>query len=134
TAGAHPLRIDHFDGEFGQALKLEWQPPGADGFTLVPTSALSTDADVTRVTSPGRKECEGVTDTPGDGLPLNDVHPNYTLTNRRPAGSDPRPPGRAGRPEGRLAISAGGGSRDSVLGSAYLIDGLTGNPAPSKVT
>ena len=34
TAGAHPLRIDHFDGEFGQALKLEWQPPGADGFTL----------------------------------------------------------------------------------------------------
>jgi hypothetical protein len=134
TAGAHPLRVDHFDGEFGQALKLEWQPPGTDGFTVVPTSVLSTDADVTRVTSPGRKECEGVTDTPGDGLPLNDVHPDYTLTNLRPDGFEPQVTGMDWLPDGRLAISTWGGSRDSVLGSAYLIDGLTGNTDPSRVT
>ncbi|MFI7675575.1 family 16 glycoside hydrolase [Actinophytocola sp. NPDC049390] len=134
TAGAHALRIDHFDGEFGQALKLEWQPPGTDGFTLVPTSALSTDAEVTRVTSPGRKECEGVTETPGDGLPLADVHPDYTLTNLRPDGFEPQVTGMDWLPDGRLAISTWGGDRESVLGEAYIVDGVTGNTDPSKVT
>ncbi len=134
TAGPHALRIDHFDGEFGQALKLEWQPPGADGFTLVPTSALSTDAEVTRVTSPGRKECEGVTDSPGDGLPLDGVHPDYTLTNLRPDGFQPQVTGMDWLPDGRLAISTWGGDRESVLGEVYLVDGVTGNTDPSRVT
>ncbi|GAB1509065.1 family 16 glycoside hydrolase [Actinophytocola sp. KF-1] len=134
TAGPHALRIDHFDGEFGQALKLEWQPPGADGFTLVPNSVLSTDAEVTRVTSPGRKECEGVTDSPGDGLPLNGVHPDYTLTNLRPDGFQPQVTGMDWLPDGRLAISTWGGDRESVLGEVYLVDGVTGNTDPSRVT
>ena len=134
TAGPHALRIDHFDGDFGQALKLEWQPPGADGFTLVPNSVLSTDAEVTRVTSPGRKECEGVTDSPGDGLPLNAVHPDYTLTNLRPEGFQPQVTGMDWLPDGRLAISTWGGDRESVLGEVYLVDGVTGNTDPSKVT
>lgn len=133
-AGPHALRIDHFDGDFGQALKLEWQPPGADGFTLVPNSVLSTDADVTRVTSPGRKECEGVTDSPGDGLPLNAVHPDYTLTNLRPEGFQPQVTGMDWLPDGRLAISTWGGDRESVLGEVYLVDGVTGNTDPSRVT
>ncbi|GAB3440792.1 family 16 glycoside hydrolase [Actinophytocola sediminis] len=133
TSGPHALRIDHFDGEFDQRLKLEWQPPGADGFTLVPTSALSTDADVTRVTSPGRKECEGVTDSPGDGLPLNDVHPDYTLTNLRPDGFEPQVTGMDWLPDGRLAISTWGGDRESVLGEVYLIENVTGDTDPSRV-
>ena len=37
---------------------------------VVPNSVLSTDAGVVRVTAPGRKECEGDVDSPGDGLPL----------------------------------------------------------------
>ncbi|NEE53918.1 hypothetical protein G3M55_56125, partial [Streptomyces sp. SID8455] len=59
TAGHHSLRIDHFDRTGGQQITLAWQPPGAGGFTVVPNSVLSTDADVVRVTAPGRKECEG---------------------------------------------------------------------------
>jgi hypothetical protein len=132
--GLRALRIDHFDGDFDQRLKLEWQPPGADGFTLVPNSVLSTDADVTRVTSPGRKECEGVTDSPGDGLPLNAVHPDYTLTNLRPDGFEPQVTGMDWLPDGRLAISTWGGDRESVLGEVYLVDGVSGNTDPSKVT
>jgi PA14 domain len=38
-AGYHALRIDHFDGDFDQALKLEWRPPGASGFAVVPNRA-----------------------------------------------------------------------------------------------
>ncbi|OLF09053.1 hypothetical protein BLA60_20935 [Actinophytocola xinjiangensis] len=132
--GPRALRIDHFDGEFDQRLKLEWQPPGADGFTLVPNSVLSTDADVTRVTSPGRKECEGITDSPGDGLPLNAVHPDYALTNLRPEGFEPQVTGMDWLPDNRLAISTWGGDRETVLGEVYLVDGVAGNTDPSRVS
>jgi hypothetical protein len=134
TAGHHALRIDHFDGDFDQRLKLEWQPPGATGYTVVPNSVLSTDADVVRVTAPGRKQCEGVTDAPGDGLPLTDVHPDYTLTNLRPPGFEPQVTGMDWLPDGRLAISTWGGDRLTVLGEVYLLDGVTGNTDPAKVT
>ncbi|MFD5899286.1 MULTISPECIES: family 16 glycoside hydrolase [unclassified Streptomyces] len=134
TEGHHPLRIDHWDGAFTQRLLLEWQPPGAAGFSRVPTSALSTDADVTRVTSPGRKACEGVDESPGDGLPLAGVHPDYTLTNLRPDGFEPQVTGMDWLPDGRMAISTWGGSRESELGEVYLLDNVTGATDPSKVT
>ncbi|MET0237784.1 MAG: family 16 glycoside hydrolase [Kibdelosporangium sp.] len=134
TPGPHALRIDHFDGDFDQRLKLEWQPPGAAGFSVVPNSVLSTDADVVRVTSPGRKQCEGVTDAPGDGLPLTGVHPAYTLTNLRPAGFEPQVTGMDWLPDGRLAISTWGGDRLTVLGEVFLLSGVSGNTDPSKVT
>ncbi|RSM88037.1 DUF1080 domain-containing protein [Kibdelosporangium aridum] len=134
AAGHHALRIDHFDADFDQRLKLEWRPPGAAEYTVVPNSALSTDADVVRVTSPGRKQCEGVTDAPGDGLPLTDVHPAYTLTNLRPNGFEPQVTGMDWLPDGRLAISTWGGDRLTVLGEVFLLDGVTGNTDPSKVS
>ncbi|MBK1787639.1 family 16 glycoside hydrolase [Prauserella cavernicola] len=132
--GAHPLRIDHFDGDFDQQLTLEWQPPGTDGFTVVPTTALSTDADVTRVTSPGRKSCEDVAESPGDGLPLVDVHPDFTLTNLRPDGFEPQVTGMDWLPDGRMAISTWGGERESVKGEVYLLDNVTGTTDASQVT
>ncbi|WP_410656989.1 family 16 glycoside hydrolase [Amycolatopsis sp. lyj-112] len=134
SPGAHPLRIDHFDADFDQRLKLEWRSPGAADFSLVPTSALSTDADVTRVTSPGRKECEGVTESPGDGLPLTGVHPGYKLTNLRPEGFEPQVTGMDWLPDGRLAISTWGGGRQTTLGEVYLLGNVTGATDPSQVT
>jgi hypothetical protein len=35
-AGRHPVRIVYFQRKGTAALKLYWQPPGADGFSLVP--------------------------------------------------------------------------------------------------
>ncbi len=134
AAGLQPLRIDHFDGDFDQRLRLEWQPPGAAGFTVVPNDALSTDADVTRVTSPGRKECEGVTESPGDGLPLTGVHPDYTLTDLRPDGFEPQVTGMDWLPDDRLAITTWGGAQETVLGEVYLIDNVAGNTDPTRVT
>jgi hypothetical protein len=134
AAGPHPLRVDHFDADFDQRLKLEWKPPGASAFSVVPTAALSTDAEVTRVTSPGRKECEGVGESPGDGLPLTGVHPDYTLTDLRPAGFEPQVTGMDWLPDGRLAVSTWGGGRVTELGEVYLIDGVTGATDASRVT
>ncbi|MFB9477684.1 family 16 glycoside hydrolase [Nonomuraea salmonea] len=133
TAGHHPLRIDHFEHLYGQQLRLEWKPPGAQAFTLVPAEALSTDADVVRVTSPGRKECESGADSPGDGLPLQGVHPDHTLTDLRPAGFEPQVTAMAWLPDDRLAITTWGGS-ETRLGEVYLLSGVTGATSPARVT
>ncbi|MGC7099584.1 family 16 glycoside hydrolase [Amycolatopsis lurida] len=132
TAGYQPLRIDHFDASYDQVVKLEWQPPGATGFTVVPNSVLSTDADVVRVTAPGRKECEAGSDSPGDGLPLTGVHPGLTLTNLRPDGFEPQVSAMDWLPDGRLAIATWGGT-DNELGEVHLLSGVSGNTDPSKV-
>ncbi|WP_416222874.1 ricin-type beta-trefoil lectin domain protein [Streptomyces sp. VB1] len=133
TAGVHSLRIEHFEAGGGQQITLAWKPPGATGFSLVPNSVLSTDAGVVRVTSPGRKECEGVLDTPGDGLPLTEVHPNYTLTNLRPAGFEPQVSAMDWLPDGRLAVATWGGT-DNSTGEVYLLSNVTGATGPDKVT
>jgi hypothetical protein len=133
AAGTYPLRIDHFEAGGGQQITLQWQPPGASSFVLVPNSALSTDAGVVRVTAPGRKECEGVSDTPGDGLPLTEVHPGFTLTNLRPSGFQPQVTGMDFFPDGRMAISTWGGT-DNVLGEVWILGNVTGTTSPSQVT
>ncbi|MEO6086546.1 MAG: family 16 glycoside hydrolase [Umezawaea sp.] len=131
--GYHALRVEHFDNGGGQQVTLEWRTPGATAFTVVPNSVLSTDAGVVRVTAPGRKECEAGGDSPGDGLPLTGVHPNYTLTNLRPSGFEPQVTAMDWLPDGRLAIATWVGS-DNVLGEVYLLSGVTGNTDPSRVT
>ncbi|CAM5330991.1 hypothetical protein SFUMM280S_09223 [Streptomyces fumanus] len=133
TAGAHPLRIDHFERDGGQELRLSWRPPGADGFSVVPTEALTTDAGVVRVTAPGRKECEAGGDTPGDGLPLTSVRPDLTLTDLRPEGFEPQVSGMDWLPDGRLAISTWGGS-EQTAGEVYLLDNVTGRTSRDQVT
>ena len=133
TAGAHALRIEYFEAGGGQELTLAWRPPGADGFSVVPTSALSTDAGVVRVTAPGQKQCEGATDSPGDGLPLDSVNPGYTLTNLRPNGFEPQVSAMDWTDDGRLVIATWGGS-DTTAGEVYIVGNVTGQTDPSRVT
>ncbi|MFI7543637.1 family 16 glycoside hydrolase [Actinoplanes sp. NPDC049599] len=132
TAGPHALRVEYFEGGGGQELTLAWQPPGADGFTVVPTSVLSTDAGVVRVTAPGQKQCEGVNDAPGDGLPLDAVNPGYTLTDLRPEGFQPQVSAMDWLADGRLVVTTWGGS-DQVKGEAYIVSNVTGRTGPGKV-
>ncbi|MFI2670780.1 family 16 glycoside hydrolase [Streptomyces albidoflavus] len=133
TEGHHALRIDHFDRTNDQQLTLEWKPPGAEGFSVVPDTVLSTDADVVRVTAPGRKECEGALDSPGDGLPLDGVHPDYALTDLRPEGFEPQVSAMDWLPDGRLAVSTWGGT-DNTDGEVYLLDHVQGETGPEEVT
>ncbi|MFF7857850.1 family 16 glycoside hydrolase [Streptomyces sp. NPDC007904] len=132
TEGMHALRIDHFERSGDQQLTLAWQPPGATGFETVPRTALSTDAGVVRVTAPGRKECEGLRDSPGDGLPLTSVRPDHTLTNLRPEGFEPQVTGMDWLPDGRLVVSTWGGT-DNATGEVYAIEHVTGATGPDKV-
>ncbi|PYF96783.1 Glucose/arabinose dehydrogenase, beta-propeller fold, partial [Georgenia satyanarayanai] len=140
TAGYHSLFIEHIEAGGGQELHLEWQVPGASDFELVPSSALSTEADVVRVTAPGTKYCEGATDTAGDGLRLDSVNPNYVLTNLRPEGFEPKVSGLALTPDGQLAVSttgevsAGGWEPDPTSGEVFFLDGVLEADGPEDVT
>ncbi|RZT78849.1 glucose/arabinose dehydrogenase [Micromonospora violae] len=137
TAGLHSLRIDHFERGGGQQITLEWKTPGSSTFVVVPNSALSTDAGVVRVTAPGRKECEGVFDSPGDGLPLTGVHPGYTLTNLRPSGFQPKVTGMDWLADGRLVICTWGGSDQSGTsqdGEVWILGNTGGSTSPGNVT
>jgi len=133
TEGYHALRVEYFEAGGGQQLTLAWQPPGASGFTVVPNSVLSTDAGVVRVTAPGYKACQGVEDSPGDGLPLESVHPGYALTDLRPAGFEPKVTGMAWTADDRLVVSTWGGSNLST-GEVYILDGVTTATGPGDVT
>lgn len=139
TAGVHKLDIDYFDRANDQVLKLEWKRPGQSGFEVVPTSALSTDADVVRVVAPGNKYCEGASDTPGDGLRLETVNPNYTLTNLRPQGFEPRVAAIDFMADGRMVLLTSGTPRPGAdptvqPGEVFIVSGVTGETDASKVT
>lgn len=87
-AGMHTLRIDHFDHGGKKQLTLKWKTPGASAFTPIPTDALRTEKDLTRVTSPGHKQIDDGK-RPGDGKPVAGVHPAWTVTTIRPQGFEP---------------------------------------------
>jgi len=105
--GLHPLRILYFENTGDQALSLSWKTPGSDRFELVPTSALRTPANVTRVISPGNKpiatDIEGLRS--GDGIPFESSHPAWTVETIHPEGVDPMVGAMAFLPDGRLAIA-----------------------------
>ena len=140
SAGYHALRINYFEAGGGQILRLHWKVPGSNDFVIVPNSVLSTEADVVRVTAPGNKFCEGDTDTPGDGLRLDSVNPNYDLTNLRPPGFEPHVSGMDFLPDGRMVIttagdvSAGGWVPNPESGEVFLLSHVTGTTSSSQVT
>ncbi|GAA0957848.1 hypothetical protein GCM10009558_076200 [Virgisporangium aurantiacum] len=133
TAGYHSLRAEMFEAGGGQQLTVAWLPPGATDFAVVPNSVLSTDAGVVRVTAPGYKQCQGVADAPGDGLPLDAVNPNYTLTDLRPPGFEPQVTAMDWTRDGRLVIATWGGS-DQTRGEVYIVGNVTGRTGPGRVT
>lgn len=132
TAGAHDLRVEYFEATNDQQLTLSWRPPGAEGFTVVPKDVLSTD-DPTRVTAPGIKQCEGDDDSPGDGLPVGDVHPDYDLTDLRPEGFKPDVSGMDWFPDGRLAVLTWGKDQESRSGKLFILRNVTGKTTPDNV-
>lgn len=140
TVGTHPLLVEYFEGADKQRLTLEWMPPGAETFQVIPESALSTETDVVRVTAPGYKFCVGSTDSPGDGLRLDAVNPGYDLTSLRPEGFEPRVSGLAFNDDDQLAVltagevSSGGWEEDPRTGELYLLDNVVGETSPEQVS
>lgn len=102
-AGARTILIEHFDSGGRRSLKLEWKPPGAPEFSLIPADVLTTDADAARVTSPGTKRLFEDR-RPGDGREVEGVHPSFTRTPILPDGFAPKVGAMCFLPDGRLVI------------------------------
>lgn len=143
-AGARRLRVEHFDSGGRRSLKLEWKPPGAPEFVLIPTENLLTDADAARVTSPGVKRLFE-DKRPGDGRPVEGVHPSYTRTPILPADFSPKVGAMCFLPDGRLVVGTFSPLQrtdtdlpdieSKVPDKLYALSGVTtGDPAKVTVT
>ena len=129
-AGVHELEIEHFQGYGGWGLSLQWRPPGAAAFEVVPHESLWCPKGEVRVTSPGPKRAlrpleRGV---PGDGLPLVAVHPSYDLATVRPEGFDPKVGGIAWLPDGRMLVATW-----DPVGAVYVLAGVESGDAAKVV-
>lgn len=127
--GLHPIRIEFFEGEVDNVLKLSWKKPGDTQFSIVPSSAFRTPRGEVKVTAPGKKAIvdPAQRDRPGDGQPLNSVHPSFDLATVRPAEFRPRVGGIAFLPDNRMVVC-----NWEPDGGVYILDGVTDkDPRPS---
>ena len=127
-AGEHAIEIPFYEDEGRFYVELTWQPPGSDGTTWqpIPESAFTTEAGQTFVTAPGPKTFSIGADArrPGDGKPLDAVHPSMHLEAVRPQGYEPAVGAMTFLPDGRLAVA-----RWDESGAIDLIDGLDNDEA-----
>src|SRR5690606_15284594 len=79
-------------------------------------------------------------DTPGDGLRLFDVNPNYKLVDLRPEGFEPNVSALDFTEDGDLVVatagnvSAGGWVEDPYTGEIYIVEGAQDAEGPEDVT
>ncbi len=126
-AGYHPLRIDYYQGGGGRGIVLKWARFGKPGFEVIPENFFyhkKTDAEKGMARLSG-----GVTAIPGDGVPLQEVHPAYTLTQARPDGFLPKVSGMDFLPDGRLVVCTW-----DAMGAVYVLENVqSGDPKKIKV-
>ena len=142
-AGRHALLVEHFDHAGRRLLLLEWRPPGAAGFQPVPGAALVTERDLTRVTAPGVKRIEDDR-RPGDGKPVDGIHPGWTVATIHPETFSPMVGAMAFASDGRLIVGTFNPIQrdDRTLpdidskepDKLYALSGVTGDPAAIKVS
>lgn len=135
--GRHNLLVEYFDSGGNRRLTLEWKPPGATAFTVIPATSLSTEFDPTRVTSPGVKAIRSER-RPGDGTPVIAVHPAFNLSTINIEGFEPRVSAMTFASDGRLIIGTFNPlQRDDTKlpdidskqpDHLYAITGITGEP------
>jgi len=141
SAGLHRLALRHFENDGGTVLSLRWRTPGAAAgqpLVVVPASAFRIEQGVTRVVSPGRKVLLDGREhlRPGDGMPLEGVHPGWIVEDLRPEGFEPQVGGMAFLPDGRLVLSSFRPVNNGVLrtepnGTLWILEGVVAATSPS---
>lgn len=127
-AGKHTFRVEYFQGSGGKGLSLQWLPHGGKDFVVMPPEMFSfMETDIRKVQQGPVIINKNV--VPGDGSPLVDVHPSFTLAQARPGDFHPKVAGLDFLSDGRLVVT----TWDS-LGSVFVLDGVQGDdPSAIKV-
>lgn len=122
-AGNYAIEVPFYENSGNFRLNLQWQKPGDSAFSTIPDTALKAEAGQTFVVAPGAKRWFYEKDprAPGDGRPLDGVHPGYRLETFRPEGFTPAVGGMAFLPDGRLAVCTW-----DQEGAVHIVSGLQG--------
>ncbi len=122
--GEHALTLDLFQDYGDVSVRLEWRPPGAADFALIPGANLSAPAGDVRVTSPGKKRLVRPLprSAPGKGEPLAGMHPSFRVQALRPEGFEPRVGGMDWLSDGRLVLC-------TWDGEVYLLENVGADAA-----
>jgi len=137
TPGWHAFKIRYFEAGGGEEIRLEIEEAGA--WKIVDSSLLRVPASLTRVTSPGQKRIKRAgAMRPGNGMPLEKLHPGYDLVTIHPKDWNPQVGGLAILPDGRLVVStfkpnqSGKFEPDLKDGQVWLVEGANG-PAGTPI-
>ncbi len=139
--GLHRYDIAMFENAGGEALTLSWKKPDDSDFQIVPASVFFVEKGITRVVSPGLKILLDGREhlKPGDGLPLQSVHPSWVLEAIRPDGFEPQVGGMDFLPDGRLIVSSfepvnNGVFREDHNGAVWALSNVLEATSPSDVS
>ncbi len=123
--GYHSLRFEFFQASGGRGISLKWARAGDSELQSVSaTNLLYKRVEGEDLQPMGGKDRI----IPGDGTPLTEVHPAYTLTQARPDHFLPKVAGMDFLPDGRLVVSTW-----DAMGGVYILDNVASGD-PKKIT
>ncbi|MEM9819616.1 MAG: family 16 glycoside hydrolase [Bacteroidota bacterium] len=126
--GYHQIDIDFFQGYGGKSIVLSWKKPDKPFFTMVPKAALFHHPKDRPASTQTPMPLAVAKRIPGDGYPVNAVHPSYDLSQARPDAFTPKVGGMDFLSDGRLVISTW-----DPTGAIYVLDGVQSGEE-SKIT
>jgi len=118
-AGVHPIRIDYFQGYGGKSLLFQYKPLGKTVYEVVPRELFGHLAKDRPKQMEKNLSIAATIQVPGDKIPLNSVHPSFTLSQARPDDFQPKVGGMDFLADGRLVVS-----NWDPAGGIYLLDNL----------
>lgn len=126
-AGYHPLRIEYFQGGGGRGIALKWARFGNPAMNTVPETNFfhrRSDNPEGAISLGG-----GSNAVPGDGAPLQDVHPSFDVSQARPDEFLCKVAGMDFLPDGRLLVSTW-----DAMGALYALENVqSGDPKKIKM-
>lgn len=117
--GLNDLEIDYFQALAGGSISLQWMVPGAKQFSVIPEQNLRHHQQQIMQPVPYIPRRELVKSIPGDKVPLEAVHPSFTLSSARPEWFQPMVGGMDFFSDGRLALCTW-----DAEGSVYILEGV----------
>jgi hypothetical protein len=107
AVGDHPLTVVYFQAADQMRLKIEWKRPGERKFSLMGGEDVLSDPGLTPVVSAGRKKLarDLALSRPGDGWPVEGVHPGWSATTLHRPDFSPSVSALAFDPDGRLLVA-----------------------------
>ncbi len=116
SAGKHRIKILYQQGQGGAFLSWQWYNKQTEKYELVDDKVLSFEEKDIYKTVPYVPPVE-VAGLPGDGFPLEDVHPSFDLFQARPNSFKPKVGGIDFLDDGRMVVSSW-----EADGPIYLVD------------